>query len=462
MSAVAATNGTGTSTVAVAPPHNLEAEQSVLGAILLSDHSMYALVIEEGLRPEDFYRDRHRSIYEAMLALYEESEPVDVLTVVDRLRQTGKLEEVGGIATVDELTGVVPAAGHARRYAQIVRENALLRRLLASAYEIQASVLDHHAPPRELVEQAEKAMLEVARDDRKQDFRTIEDVLHEELDKLHRLSIEGTSLTGTPSGFKDLDEITGGFQRGNLIIIAARPAMGKSALVCNIAENAAVEHKRPVALFSLEMAEAELAQRFVASQARIKGEELRKGRVSEQRWPKILTASQRLAAAPLWVDDSSDVGLLEIRAKARRLHSQCEGGLGLIIIDYLQLMRTDSRYDSRVTAVGELSRGLKILARELGVPVIALSQLSRAVETRPDKKPQLSDLRESGNLEQDSDLVMFIYRDEYYNKETADPGVTELILAKHRNGRTGTVKMMFQPEFTKFVAYADAGRYAAP
>ncbi len=226
-------------------------------------------------------------------------------------------------------------------------------------------------------------MLEVARDDRKQDFRAIEDVLHEELDKLHRLSIEGTSLTGTPSGFKDLDEITGGFQRGNLIIIAARPAMGKSALVCNIAENAAVEHKRPVALFSLEMAEAELAQRFVASQARIKGEELRKGRVSEQRWPKILAASQRLAAAPLWVDDSSDVGLLEIRAKARRLHSQCEGGLGLIIIDYLQLMRTDSRYDSRVTAVGELSRGLKILARELGVPVIALSQLSRAVETRP-------------------------------------------------------------------------------
>ncbi len=396
MSAVSVTNGRGaaerrssTSTGGViTPPHNLEAEQSVLGAILLSDRSLYALVIEEGLRPEDFYRERHTLIYEAMLALYNESEPVDVLTVTDRLRQLGKLEAVGGPATVDELTGVVPAAGHARRYAQIVRENALLRRLLASTYEIQESVLGHQAPPRELVEQAEKAMLEVARDDRKQDFRAIEDVLHEELDKLHRLSIEGTSLTGTPSGFKDLDEITGGFQPGNLVIIAARPAMGKSALVCNIAENAAVEHKRPVALFSLEMAEAELAQRFVASQARIKGDELRKGRVAEQRWPKILAASQRLAAAPLWVDDSSDVGLLEIRAKARRLHSQCEGGLGLIVIDYLQLMRTDSRYDSRVTAVGELSRGLKILARELGVPVIALSQLSRAVETRPDKKPQ--------------------------------------------------------------------------
>jgi replicative DNA helicase len=445
----------------VAPPHNLEAEQSVLGAILLSDRSLYALVIEEGLRAEDFYRERHGLIYEAMLALYNESEPVDVLTVTDRLRQSGKLDDAGGPATIDELTGVVPAAGHARRYAQIVRENALLRRLLAASYDVQASVLERQAAPRELVEQAEKTMLEVARDDRRQDFRSIEEVLHEELDKLHRLSIEGTSLTGTPSGFKDLDEITGGFQAGNLIIIAARPAMGKSALVCNIAENAAVQHKRPVALFSLEMAEAELAQRFVASQARIKGEELRKGRVKEERWPKILDASQRLAAAPLWVDDSSDVGLLEIRAKARRLHTQCEGGLGLIIIDYLQLMRTDSRYDSRVTAVGELSRGLKILARELGVPVIALSQLSRAVEQRPDKRPQLSDLRESGNLEQDSDLVMFIYRDEYYNEDSDRIGEADLIISKHRNGATGKVTLTFQKEYPKFMNYAGENRYAA-
>src|SRR5271155_520471 len=459
MSAVAVTNGrTNASTAVVAPPHNLEAEQSVLGSILLSDRSLYALVIEEGLRADDFYRERHGTIYEAMLALYNESEPVDVLTVTDRLRSSGKLEGVGGVATVDGLTGVVPAAGHARRYAQIVRENALLGRLLGASYEIQESVLDPRAAPRELVEQAEKAMLEVARDDRQQDFRAIEEVLHEELDKLHRLSREGTALTGTPSGFKDLDEITGGFQKGNLIIIA-RPAMGKSALVCNIAENAAVEHGKPVALFSLEMAEAELAQRFVASQARIKGEELRKGRVAEQRWPKILRASQRLAAAPLWVDDSSDVGMLEIRAKARRLHSQCEGGLGLIIIDYLQLMRTDSRYDSRVTAVGELSRGLKILARELGVPVIALSQLSRAVEQRPDKKPQLSDLRESGNLEQDSDLVMFIYRDEYYDEDSERPGEADLIISKHRNGAVGKVTLTFQKEYPKFLSYAP-DRYA--
>lgn len=438
----------------IAPPHNLDAEQSVLGAILLSDRSLYALVIEEGLRPQDFYRERHSLIYQAMLSLYNDSEPVDVLTVAERLRQEGTLQQVGGQAAIDELAGAVPAAGHVRRYAQIVRENALLRRLLSAAHQIQSGVIDHLAPPRELVEQAEKAVLEVARDDRQQDFRNIEEVLHVELDKLHRLSTEGTALTGTPSGFKDLDEVTGGFQPGNLIIIAARPAMGKSALVCNIAENSAVQHQRPVALFSLEMAEAELAQRFVASQARIKGEELRKGRVSEQRWPKILKASQLLAEAPLWIDDSSDVGMLEIRAKARRLHSQCPNGLGLIIVDYLQLLRTDSRYDSRVTAIGELSRGLKILARELSVPVIALSQLSRAVEQRPDKKPQLSDLRESGNLEQDADLVMFIYRDEYYDKESERPGEADLIIAKHRNGAVGEVTLTFQKEFPKFMNYA--------
>jgi replicative DNA helicase len=449
-------NGRG---AAVTPPHNLDAEQSVLGAILLSDRSLYALVIEEGLRADDFYYERHGLIYEAMIQLYNESEPVDVLTVADRLRQRGKLEDAGGKASVDELTAAVPAAGHARRYAQIVRESALLRRLLSASYEIQSSVLGHDAEPRDLVERAEKSIFEVARDDRKQDFRKIEEVLHEELDKLHRLSTEGTALTGTPSGFNDLDEVTGGFQPGNLIILAARPAMGKSALVCNIAENAAVEHGRPVALFSLEMAEAELAQRFVASQARIKGEELRKGRVSEERWPKILRASQRLAESPLWVDDSSDVGLLEIRAKARRLHSQCPGGLGLIVIDYLQLMRTDSRYDSRVTAVGELSRGLKILARELGVPVIALSQLSRAVEQRPDKRPQLSDLRESGNLEQDADLVMFIYRDEYYDKDSERPGEADLIISKHRNGATGEVTLTFKKELPKFMNYA-GDRYA--
>jgi replicative DNA helicase len=446
----------------VAPPHSLEAEQSVLGGILLSDRAMYGLVIEEGLKPEDFYRERHRAIYEAMLALYRESEPIDVLTVSEHLRSTGKLEEAGGKAAIDELTGGVPGLGGIRRYAQIVREHALMRRLLSTTYEIQASVLNHQAAPRELVEQAERAMLEVAHDDRQKDFRTIEEILDDELKKMEKLSRENTSLTGTPSGFRDLDEITGGFQPGNLIVIAARPAMGKSALVTNIAEHAAIDHGRPVALFSLEMSETELAQRFVASQARIKGDELRKGRVADAKWPKILEASARLAAAPLYIDDSSDVGIIEIRAKARRLHQQSP--LGLIIIDYLQLMRPDSRVESRVQQVGEMSRGLKILARELHVPVIALSQLSRAVETRAttieSKKPLLSDLRESGSIEQDADLVAFIFREEYYDKDTERAGIADIIIAKHRNGAIGDVELTFAKEYPKFLNYTSPERYA--
>ncbi|MEJ7798654.1 MAG: replicative DNA helicase [Solirubrobacteraceae bacterium] len=445
----------------VAPPHSLEAEQSVLGGILLSDRAMYGLVIEEGLKPEDFYRDRHRVIYETMLALYRESEPIDVLTVSEHLRTAGRLEEAGGKAAIDELTGGVPRLGAIRRYAQIVREHALMRRLLSTTYEIQASVLNHQGSPRDLVEQAERAMLEVAHDDRQKDFRTIDDILDDELKKMEKLSREGTSLTGTPSGFRDLDEITGGFQPGNLIVIAARPAMGKSALVTNIAENAAIDHGRPVALFSLEMSETELAQRFVASQGRIKGDELRKGRVPDSKWPKILQASAKLASAPLFIDDSSDVGIIEIRAKARRLHQQQP--LGLIIIDYLQLMRPDGRVESRVQQVGEMSRGLKILARELNVPVIALSQLSRAVETRAttleSKRPLLSDLRESGSIEQDADLVAFIFREEYYDKDTERAGIADIIIAKHRNGAIGEVELTFAKEYPKFLNYTSPDRY---
>jgi replicative DNA helicase len=438
-----------------APPHNLEAEQSVLGAMLLSERSLYALVIEEGLRADDFYRERHRVIYAAMLELYATNTPIDVLTVSEHLRQSRRLDDAGGAETIDNLTVGVPLVGNLRRYAQIVRENALLRRLLNTTYQIQASVSERRHAPRDIVELAEKAMLEVAHDDKQQDFRSIDEILHDELDKMQRLSAEGTALTGTPSGFKDLDEITGGFQRGNLIILAARPSMGKSALVTNIAENAAIDHNRPVALFSLEMSETELAQRFVASQGRIFGDKLRKGRVQDSEWPKILEATKKLSTAPLYVDDSSDIGILDIRAKARRLHQQAPGGLGLIIVDYLQLMRPDSGTDSRVEQVGQMSRGLKILAQELKVPVIALSQLSRAVEQRHDKKPILSDLRESGQIEQDADLVMFIYRDEYYEKDESEAqGLAEILIAKHRNGGLGDVTLTFRKEYPKFLNYA--------
>jgi replicative DNA helicase len=868
-----------------APPHSIEAEQSVLGAMLLSDRTHYAFVIEEGLKPADFYRERHREVFESMLELFTSGEPIDVLTVTEHLRARGRLDAAGGQAEIDALTASVPAVGNLRQYAQIVRDRALLRRLLTASYEIQASVHGHEAPPREIVERAERAVLEVAHDDRQKDFRKVGEVLGAEIRKWQELAAEGRSLTGTPSGFSDLDTITGGFQPGNLIIIAARPAMGKcqrgstlvydpftgarrrldevvrdveqgdeafvaslgsdfrlrtsrvsrafrngvrplfrlttklgrtveatanhplltirgwqrlddlapgdriavprtlprvgpehtmpdhelvmlaaliadgstiqgtpalcfgkgspvveevqaaaeafgvrlripekgwgegyisggrgadsnpvtdllrrhglwgkrsaekfvpdiifgldearierflavlygcdghvyaserlrqigyttiserlardvqhlllrlgivakiralrrsvyegtdkvarevlitgqndlrtfclkvavcgktapmtrmvgglkgatagtnvdtvpsdvwetvlaakgdrswadisaavgharnhnwhvgkrgvsrsqlatlaeavkteelqalavsdvwwdevlsiepggeeetfdievpgdhnfvandvivhnSALVTNIAENVALhkERRRPVALFSLEMSEAELAQRFIASQASIKGDDLRKGRLRDEvKWKRVLRTAAEYDVAPLFVDDSSDVGILDVRAKARRLHQQSQaeyGGLGLIIVDYLQLMRADARIESRVQQVGEMSRGLKVLARELGVPVIALSQLSRGVESRTDKRPMLSDLRESGNLEQDADLVMFIYRDEYYFPETTEkPGEAELIIAKHRNGGLGDVPLTFQNEYPRFLGLQHA------
>jgi replicative DNA helicase len=446
------------------PPHNLEAEKSVLGAVLLDERHLQALLIEEQLRADHFYREQHGAVFQAMLELFNHDRKIDQLTVAETLRQHGKLEVVGGVEAIDELAGWVPAAGHARDYGRIVRENAQMRALLTTSYEIQASVFSRDAPARDLIERAERRVLEVAQDDRAKKLREIEEILHEEVERLHALSMQKSPITGTPSGFTDLDDRTGGFQRGNLIVVAARPSMGKSAFVANVAENAALgighpEHRaHPVVLFSLEMSESELAQRFVASQARIAGDELRRGRVAEQKWPKILEATNRLSKAPLYVDDSSDIGVLEVRAKARRLHHQLEhtGGLGLIIVDYLQLMRHEGRVENRVEQVSQVSRGLKSLARELDVPVIAVSQLSRAVEQRGgEKRPILSDLRDSGAIEQDADLVTFLYREEYYQPDSERPGEADLIIAKHRNGPVGDVVLTFQKQYPKFMNYAN-------
>jgi replicative DNA helicase len=863
----------------VAPPQNLEAEQSVLGAVLLSDTALPALIIDERLQPADFYREAHGRIYQAMLDLHTVGEPVDALTLVEHLKRAGDLDQVGGRATIDMLAGAVPGVGNVRQYARIVRENAMLRRLLRASYDIQAKVHSHEAQPRELVDMAERAILEVAHEDSRKDFRNIGDLLLAELDKLEKLSQDGKAITGTPSGFEDLDNITGGFQPGNLIILAARPSMGKclagsarvydpatgarrridelvaaveaeetatvaaigpdlrlrtavvgaamrsgrqpvfrmttrlgrrieatanhplltiagwkelrelapgdriavprrlerllppeampdhevvllaaliadgnltqttprfcfgegspveplvreaaekigvhlgtahggtatlsagrgapsnpvtelcrrhglwglssgekfvpdailrlsdeqvvrflsvlyacdghvysserfsqigyttiserlahdvqhlllrlgivasirplkravyegtdtvarevritgregldafaaqvpvvgktqrladvatfgahrrlttntdtippeawelvhaakgprswgeistaaghprnhnwhahrrgisraqvavlaratgdleleelatsdvwwdeiasieplgeqetydlevptfhnfvaddvivhnSALMANFAENAALEGNRAVALFSLEMSEGELAQRFVASQASVKGDDLRKGKVATTRWPKILQASNRLAQSPLYIDDSSDLSVLDVRAKSRRLAQQHADGLGLILIDYLQLMRATTNVENRVEAIGQISRGLKTLARELDVPVIALSQLNRGVEQRTDKRPVLSDLRESGAIEQDADLVMFVYRDEYYDKESEREGIAEVIISKHRNGGLGTVELTFQKDYPRFMSYVGDDRY---
>jgi replicative DNA helicase len=363
---------------------------------LLDERHLHALLVEEQLRPAHFYREHYGAIFAAMLELYSTDHKIDHLTVAEALQREHKLDELGGAAAIEELAGWVPATGNAREYGRIVRELAQMRKLLSATYEIQAGVFGREATAPELVEFAERAVLDVAQEDRQKGIRAIADILHEETDRLHNRSIAHSPLTGAPSGFKDLDDMTGGFQPGNLIVIAARPSMGKSALVANVAENAALAN-HAVVLFSLEMSEAELAQRFVASQARVKGEELRRGRVAEARWPKILQACQRLGEAPLYIDDSSDTGVLEVRAKSRRIHHQLQdhGGLGLVIVDYLQLMRHEGRVENRVEQVGQISRGLKSLARELEVPVIAISQLSRAVEQRGgDKKPILSDLRE--------------------------------------------------------------------
>jgi replicative DNA helicase len=442
----------------VAPPQSIEAEQSVLGAVLLSDQTLYALTITVGLRPEDFYRPAHGVIYEAMLRLYEQGEPVDRLTVVEKLKQEGKIEAAGGAAAVEALAAAPPVVGNAAQYGKIVKETAQVRRLLTATYEIQQEVLQSGAAPAELIDHAERAILEVGHDDRRKDFRKVDEVLNVEIEKLMKLAEAGKAVTGTPSGFDDLDEITGGFQPGNLIVLAARPSMGKSALATNFAENASVRHNRPTVIFSLEMGESELAQRFMASQGSIKGNDLRRGKVS---WPRVTAALKALNAAPLWVDDSSDLSVLDIRAKARRLASQLDDGLGLIVVDYLQLMRSDSRSENVVEQIGEISKGLKTLARELQVPVIALSQLSRAVEQRHDKRPMLSDLRSSGQIEQDADLVMFIYREEYYDDESEHQGEAELIIAKHRNGGLGNVPLVFQNEYPRFMpGIRDPDRYA--
>jgi replicative DNA helicase len=454
-----ANNGTAT----IVPPQNLEAEESVLGAMMVSESTIEPVLLDVRLQAEDFYRDRHRTIYEAIIRLNEDANPVDVLTVSEALAQRGQLDGVGGRDVVASLAARVPAPGSAKHYAQIVKQNSLMRRLDAAAKRIQQSVAERDGEPSELVEQAERLLFQVAHEERAVDFRELGEILHEEIDKLEALSKGTAEVTGTPSGFRDLDEKTGGFQPGNLIIIAARPAIGKSTLICNFAENVALKTKKPVALFSLEMSEMELAHRFIGSQSRISSDRLRKGKVSSKDWPKVVKACNVLESAPLWIDDSSDLGLLELRAKARRLHAQERGrgheGLEMVIVDYLQLMRTDDPRANRVEQVAQFSRGLKILARELAVPVVGVSQLSRAPEQRPDKRPILSDLRESGSIEQDADVVGFLYRDDYYNAESEDPGGAELIIAKHRNGPVGTVRLVFLEHYPKF---ADRAREDRP
>jgi replicative DNA helicase len=461
------------------PPQNLEAEESVLGALMVSEAAMNPVILDIRLTEEDFYRERHRIIFRGIKRLYERREPIDALTVSELLAQQGELEEAGGRDAVSHLASTVPVAGNARHYARIVQQNALLRRLLEASHRIQRSVYDRQGEPQQLAEQAERMLFNVAHEEQVEDFHVLKDILSREVDRLEELATGNAEVTGTPSGFAEFDAITGGFQPGNLIIVAARPGMGKSGFVANIAEHVSIKQGRPVAFFSLEMSDAELAQRLTAKRSRIPSDKLRKGKVGERDWAKVLRVCNEIESAPLWIDESSDLGLLDLRAKARRLHAQersaGNGGLALIIIDYIQLMRAEDPRVNRVEQVGQMSRGLKILARELKVPVIALSQLSRAPEQRTgrDKRPILSDLRESGNLEQDADLVAFIYREDYYKNFDDDvdaaereelKGIAELIVRKNRNGPIDTIKLVFKEQFASFadLAYTDRVPRAAP
>src|SRR3954453_14487067 len=443
------------------PPQNIEAEESVLGAMLVAEPTLTRVIDEVKLNAADFYLDHHRLIFACIHTLSAPPKPVDELSVAEALTQRNEIDGAGGKHYVSELAAKVPAAGNAKHYAEIVQQNSLLRRLLGAGQEIQGWVNERDGEPRELSERAEKLLFDVAHKEQASDFKLLSEILHDEVDRLEKLSTGELEMTGTPSGFRDIDAVTGGFQPGNLIIAAARPAIGKSALVANIAENVAVKKQLPVAFFSLEMSEVELAQRFIAGRARVSGDKLRKGQVNQRDWPKVVRACNELEEAPLWFDDSSDLGILDLRANARRLHAQEQdrGGLGLLIVDYLQLMRSDDHRANRVEQVAQMSRGLKILARELEVPVLAISQLSRAPEQRTPPKPMLSDLRESGSIEQDADLVAFLYREDYYRDRDEDPdGLAEVIIAKHRNGPIGAPKLVFLDRFPKFADFAGQDR----
>lgn len=447
------------------PPQNIEAEEIVLGAMLVSEPAVNRVIDDVKLKPADFYLDRHRSIYGVMLDLYGADKPCDQLTVNDALAAAGILEEAGGKDVVFELSAKVSAPGNVRHHAEIVKEHALLRRLLETSHQIGTWVNEREAPAGELSERAEALLFNVAHKDQTGDFRQLNEVLDDEVERLHRLATGDLASSGVNTGFNRLDEMTGGFQPSNLVIVAARPSVGKSAFIANVAENVAVRDNRSVAFFSLEMSEIELAQRFIASQARLPGDLLRKGRIStgerSREWGKVVDACNKLDQAPLFIDVTSDLGLLDLRAKARRLHAQERKrngtGLSLIVVDYLQLMRMDESRSSMVEKVGQVSRGLKLLANELELPVVALSQLSRANESRPDKRPMLSDLRDSGNIEQDADLVAFLYREDVYRRDPNErDGTAEVIIAKHRNGPVGTVPLGFMATIPKFVEPAPA------
>jgi replicative DNA helicase len=445
------------------PPHSVEAEQSVLGGLLLENEALDK--IADLLTGGDFYRHDHRLIYEHICKLIERNKPADIVTVAESLESSAELSGIGGIAYLGALAQNTPTAANIRRYAEIVRERAVMRKLV----EVGSSIAESAYSPQgrdaqQLLDEAEARIFQIAEGGKRssEGFVDIKVLLPQVADRIDQLFQRDnpSDVTGVPSGFADLDSMTSGLQPGDLIIVAGRPSMGKTAFSLNMAENVALDTGLPVAVFSMEMAATQLAMRMIGSVGRLDQHRMRTGRLEDEDWVRLTTALGRLNDAPIFIDEGAGLSSFDVRARARRLHRQC-GKLGLIVVDYLQLMAAPAgrQGENRATEISEISRSLKALAKELDVPVIALSQLNRSVEQRPDKRPVMSDLRESGAIEQDADVILFIYRDEVYNPDTPDKGTAEIIIAKQRNGPVGRVRLTFLGENTRFENFAPTGAY---
>lgn len=431
------------------PPQNTEAEEAVLGSVLI-DHEAIGKVAAF-LRPEDFYRERNGAIYGAMLALYDRREPVDYMTLSDELSRRGQLDGVGGVLYLGRLLEVVPTSLHIEEYGHIVERTALMRRLISAGGKIAALGYADSFDIDTTLEKAEQVLLQVSTRRATRDFASLAEVLREYLEQLERFQEGDRTRYGVPTGFIDLDKLTGGLQRSDLVILAARPSMGKTSFALNISANASLKYRATTAMFSLEMSNSQLAARLLATESGVDSTRLRGARLSEVESRKLAQALGVLSEAPIYVDDTPALSIMELRSKARRLHAELPNGVDLIVVDYLQLIAGSRGRDNRVQEISEISRSLKSLARELHVPVLALSQLSRAVESRTPHIPMLSDLRESGSIEQDADVVMFIYREDRYNQDTEKKGIADIIVAKHRNGPVGQVSLLFNEQLTKFL-----------
>ena len=443
--------------VARVPPHDLDAERAVIGAMLVSEAAVS--VVGESLAAEDFYSETHRVLYGAMMRLYSRGEPIDQLTLSDELRSVGEFDRIGGRQYVFRLVESVPTAANAARYAEIVRGKALLRAVIDAGSRIQQEAFAEPEDVTQALDAAEQLIYGVSNRQLKEHLAPVSELAPGALERIQRLYEAEGEVTGVETGFEDLDRLTTGFHKSDLVVLAARPAMGKTAMALNAIWHAAGARSLPVAIFSLEMSKEQLVQRLISQITRIRTQDLRSGNVRAEDWPKLVRGIAEVSRAPIWIDDTAGVTLMEMRAKVRRLASrlsaQDETPLSLVVVDYLQLMVGQGvRSENRQQEIAEISRGLKVLARDLDVPVLAVAQLSRAVEQRHDKRPLLSDLRDSGAIEQDADMVMFLYRDEYYNSDSDDKGIAEIIVGKHRNGPTGKVQLACLEQYTKFASLA--------